>query len=457
MGSLAGFAFDRPDGDVVEFPRVMRGLDYNLNWSLAGDQLTTRGEAYRNASVRDLIEFTPRSAARVTKDRALVVDSGAAPATASFATDILPGASVMDVSEAEERATALRDECLSFAPRLFIHDGCVGSDRLSELRVRVVTDSPVVALHFRSLLHRTPLYDAEAFPRTLTVLVGTLAAPDGAARKPLPGASSSSPAGPFTVVDVDPATAKAMVLAVGDVSLASLSLAVATAAGRLQALGGYRHVPGGDSNPNIKEARADGVLHWYLRDGHVYASPTEPHPELLPLQADVVVGSGGGAPVSLVLGNANGTVAAAAEAAGRLFSAHHAVWGPSGLASFWAGMCVPKKQQSEGAGLPRGALVAQGRVTQPLAAAASAPGGRIGAPQRAVLIDASAVKAGSGAAGSALTSEELVSRLTAQGAFAASGAAAPKLSATLRARLDAAGTQAVAVASAEQAAEVLGL
>lgn len=90
-----------------EFPRVARGLDYNLNWSLAGDRLTTRGEAYRNASVRDLIEFTPRSGARVTKGRALIVDTAAPAATASFATDVVHGTSVMDVAEAESRTTAV--------------------------------------------------------------------------------------------------------------------------------------------------------------------------------------------------------------------------------------------------------------------------------------------------------------------------------------------------------------
>ena len=35
----------------------------------------------------------------------------------------------------------LLDECLSYAPRIFVEDGCVGSSRASELRVRVVTDS----------------------------------------------------------------------------------------------------------------------------------------------------------------------------------------------------------------------------------------------------------------------------------------------------------------------------
>jgi len=39
-------------------------LNYDLNWSLAGDKITTRGEAYRNATVRDLLEFLPRKGAR---------------------------------------------------------------------------------------------------------------------------------------------------------------------------------------------------------------------------------------------------------------------------------------------------------------------------------------------------------------------------------------------------------
>lgn len=46
-----------------EFPRKARGLDYDLNWSLAGDKITTRGEAYRNAPLRDLLEFLPRAGA----------------------------------------------------------------------------------------------------------------------------------------------------------------------------------------------------------------------------------------------------------------------------------------------------------------------------------------------------------------------------------------------------------
>ncbi len=93
------------------FPRKARGLDYDLNWSLAADSLTTRGEAYRNASVRDLLEFAPRGTVRVTKERAVEVIGGpeANPGKAeAFATDVFPGRKVMDVEEYEGRLTSVR-------------------------------------------------------------------------------------------------------------------------------------------------------------------------------------------------------------------------------------------------------------------------------------------------------------------------------------------------------------
>jgi hypothetical protein len=46
---------------------------------------------------------------------------------------------------------------LSYAPRLFVEDGAVGASRASEVRVRVITDSPVVALWARNALQRVPL------------------------------------------------------------------------------------------------------------------------------------------------------------------------------------------------------------------------------------------------------------------------------------------------------------
>jgi hypothetical protein len=119
LSSLSAFPYSAPMPSAVEFPRVARGLDYALNWSLAADSLTTRGEAYRNATVRELLEFAgPRGAVRVTKQRALELlgprGAGAqpapspAPAASSFATDAgFPGRTVMDVEDFESRLASV--------------------------------------------------------------------------------------------------------------------------------------------------------------------------------------------------------------------------------------------------------------------------------------------------------------------------------------------------------------
>ena len=74
--------------------------------------MTTRGEAYRNATVRDLIEFSDRASVKVTKERAVEVVGGMfGPSTRSkftaFATDVIPGFKVMDVEEYESRLASV--------------------------------------------------------------------------------------------------------------------------------------------------------------------------------------------------------------------------------------------------------------------------------------------------------------------------------------------------------------
>lgn len=164
----------------------------------------------------------------------------------------------------------VRSESLSYAPRLFVTDGALAAgSRASELRVRFVTDCPLVALASRALLHRIPLYAPEAFPRTLTVYAATLAAQEGvAAGASLPGAASASGGRvAYSMVDVDPQAARGTVTTVGAVPLAGVFGAIATAASALQVAGGYRHIPGGAAqSPNMNKARA-GELQEAGREG----------------------------------------------------------------------------------------------------------------------------------------------------------------------------------------------
>lgn len=289
----------------------------------------------------------------------------------------------MDVEEAEARIDSVRDECLSYAPRLFVEDGAVGGSRETEVRVRIITDSPAVALFARSgLLQRIPLYDAEVFPRTITVYAATLAGPEIDAGRTAEG----KPAPPHTIVDVDPASARATVAAVGPASLASLRSAIALAASQLMSQGGYRSAPGGDAqSPNIAEARADGILGWYLRDGHWYAPAGSAHPDLLAVAGDVVTAKAAGGAPTLVVGGMTGAVASAAAAAGRLYAAHHAVWTGSGsVSSFWGGATLPSGSAGAKSAV-RGNLTAQGGVTAPMAGPKALP-----APGAVIIVDAGA-------------------------------------------------------------------
>ena len=103
---------------------MARGLDYDLNWSLAGDRVTARGEAYRNASVRDLIEFTPRAGHSVTKARGLVCAAPVPPPCPVFATEALPGTQARTHLYTQARARSRRKRgALARAPAClqFIH------------------------------------------------------------------------------------------------------------------------------------------------------------------------------------------------------------------------------------------------------------------------------------------------------------------------------------------------
>ena len=340
----------------------------------------------------------------------------------------------LDVEEFETRADRLRDGVLSFAPRLFVEDGAVGGgSRASELRLRVVTDSSVVALYFRSLLHRTPLYSPEVFPRTLTVYVATLG-----------GAAAGSP---FAAIDIDAGAASGTVLASGAVPLSSLRDAMGVAAGHLQALGGYRSVRGGGAqSPNLAEARADGVLDWYARDGHVYAQPSEPHPDLLTLGGGSVAVSGSGG-VALVLGARAGALVGAAATAGRLVGAHHVVWGPRTLTPLWAGVSLPAAPAAPLPGVcgERGALFTQSSVTAPLLCG---PGASV-APSSLFIIEASAPTSGAPVTGAP---EAVVARVA-----TAAGGLTAKQTAKLAARLAGGSVGVTAVPTEAAAAALLGL
>ncbi|KAJ0409704.1 hypothetical protein ATCC90586_007493 [Pythium insidiosum] len=141
------------DKFVVSIPEEHDGLNIEFNWSLADDDVTPYGDAYRNLRWSKLAEFAKdvKPAGKAFKVREVDVD-------ASFA----------EYESAFENVTAH----LSQLDNLFAQDGALGSFKDNRTRTRVITDSPLVALFAQNLLVRVPTKDPHA-ARPIVVYVAT--------------------------------------------------------------------------------------------------------------------------------------------------------------------------------------------------------------------------------------------------------------------------------------------
>ncbi|OWZ13238.1 hypothetical protein PHMEG_00013471, partial [Phytophthora megakarya] len=140
------------DKFVVEFPEEHEGLNIEFNWSLADDDVTPHGDAFRNLSWPKLAE--------------LVKEKPAGKNVAIQEVDV--NIVFNDFEGLYEQVT----EHLSTEPSLYTQDGAVGSYKDDRTRVRVISDSPLVALFAQSLLVRVPIKDAHA-ARPIVVYVAT--------------------------------------------------------------------------------------------------------------------------------------------------------------------------------------------------------------------------------------------------------------------------------------------
>ncbi|KUF92314.1 Acidic elicitin A1 [Phytophthora nicotianae] len=141
------------DKFVVEFPQEHEGLNIEFNWSLADDDVTPHGDAFRNLSWPKLAELTKQQK----------------PAGKKVAIEEVDVSIVFnDFEGLYEKVT----EHLSTEPSLYTQDGAVGSFKDDRTRVRVISDSPLVALFAQSLLVRVPIKDVHA-ARPIVVYVAT--------------------------------------------------------------------------------------------------------------------------------------------------------------------------------------------------------------------------------------------------------------------------------------------
>ncbi|ETP38941.1 hypothetical protein F442_13555 [Phytophthora nicotianae P10297] len=141
------------DKFVVEFPQEHEGLNIEFNWSLADDDVTPHGDAFRNLSWPKLAELAKQQK----------------PAGKKVAIEEVDVSIVFnDFEGLYEKVT----EHLSTEPSLYTQDGAVGSFKDDRTRVRVISDSPLVALFAQSLLVRVPIKDVHA-ARPIVVYVAT--------------------------------------------------------------------------------------------------------------------------------------------------------------------------------------------------------------------------------------------------------------------------------------------
>ncbi|KAL3671082.1 hypothetical protein V7S43_004264 [Phytophthora oleae] len=254
------------DKFVVEFPQEHEGLNIEFNWSLADDDVTPHGDAFRNLSWPKLEELAKQEKPAGKKAEIQEVDVSIV---------------FNDFEGLYEKVT----EHLSTEPNLYTQDGAVGSFKDDRTRVRVISDSPLVALFAQSLLVRVPIKDPHA-ARPIVLYVAT-----GGEFK------GKEPQAQLLVDNDDEGATFVKVVVTGAVDLATVKDAVGLAKKKL-----------------LEIAESESLV----------------------VPADVLVKDN---KTALVF-NATGAGRAAAINKGQLYSAHLNIWNPVGVTSLFGGAIV---------------------------------------------------------------------------------------------------------------------
>lgn len=131
------------DQDFFTFPRQTEGNIYDDNWSLCADGVVPAGDMFRNARIPVLTQRLP---SKVEAGKiALQKPKYKGPFVTLEAGDGIEHDDFSDCMIESQKH-------LSSGVDLFVEDAFLGSFASSRLGVRVVSDSPAVALIVRSLL-----------------------------------------------------------------------------------------------------------------------------------------------------------------------------------------------------------------------------------------------------------------------------------------------------------------
>ncbi|KAL4116449.1 hypothetical protein PRIC2_011902 [Phytophthora ramorum] len=257
------------DKFVVEFPQEHEGLNIEFNWSLADDDVTPHGDAFRNLRWPKLEELAKHEKLAGKKVTIEEVDVSIV---------------FNDFEGLYEKVT----EHLSTEPNLYTQDGAVGSFKDERTRVRVISDSPLVALYAQSLLVRVPIKDPHA-ARPIVVYVAT-----GGEFK------GNEPQAQLLLDNDDEGVTFVKVVITGAADLSTVTDAIGLAKKKL-----------------LEVAESESLV----------------------LPADVLVKDD---KTALVF-NATGAGRAAAINKGQLYSAHLNIWSPLGVTSLFGGAIVDGK------------------------------------------------------------------------------------------------------------------
>jgi len=150
-----------PNAHFFTFPRERLGLDYTLNAVLNGHhRITPYGEAYRNLFTRHLLMLTK---GKLDEHKALIQESDEAAelkeyyvANPELNKKFTPGAGVATTSDDTFRKLGrLVADHIGNSDNVFVLDAAVGSHRLGEVKVRVITNDANVNLYLKHLFPRS--------------------------------------------------------------------------------------------------------------------------------------------------------------------------------------------------------------------------------------------------------------------------------------------------------------
>lgn len=183
-----------PDAAFMVYPRERLGLNYNLNAILnARHRLTPYGDAFRNLYSRHLLML---SKGTLDANKALVCEAAPASETELYYAQpelnmkLTPPGSVPVVSDATFRKIGrIITDHIGLSENIFVLDAAVGSHRLAEHHVRVISNSANASLYLKHMLPRLPECDPSAFTYDLTVYI----APDLDLSKDLASLGLKSP------------------------------------------------------------------------------------------------------------------------------------------------------------------------------------------------------------------------------------------------------------------------